>query len=80
MLEARAIENQSYVVGVNRVGDDGNGIHHTGESLVIDARGEILWRHANDECTHTCSLSHHHMQHVRESLPFLKDADPFDLK
>ena len=42
LLIARAIENQSYVVGVNRVGNDGNGIEHSGHSAVIDAMGERL--------------------------------------
>jgi len=80
LLEARAIENQCYVAGVNRIGNDGHGIHHTGESSVIDPRGEILWREAERECIHTCTLSYHHLNHIRESLPFLKDADKFELK
>jgi predicted amidohydrolase len=80
LLEARAIENQCYVAGVNRVGNDGNGIHHTGESSVIDPRGEILWREAERECIHTCTLSYHHLNHIRESLPFLKDRDQFEIK
>jgi predicted amidohydrolase len=80
LLEARAIENQCYVAGVNRVGNDGHGIHHTGESSVIDPRGEILWRETERECIHTCTLSYHHLNHIRESLPFLKDADQFEIK
>jgi len=80
LLEARAIENQCYVAGVNRVGNDGHGIHHTGESSVIDPRGEILWREAERESIHTCTLSYHHLNHIRESLPFLKDADQFEIK
>ena len=80
LLEARAIENQCYVAGVNRVGNDGHGIHHTGESSVIDPKGEILWREAERECVHTCTLSYHHLNHIRESLPFLKDADEFEIK
>jgi predicted amidohydrolase len=80
LLEARAIENQCYTIGVNRTGDDGNGIHHTGESSVVDPRGEVLWRVAERECIHTCKLSYHHLRHIRESLPFLKDADTFEIK
>jgi omega-amidase len=80
LLEARAIENQSYVIGVNRVGNDGNEIYYPGESSVIDPRGEVLWRVTNHETVHTCTLSYHHLSHTRESLPFLKDADEFEIK
>ena len=44
LLQARAIENQCYVVGVNRVGNDGNNIHHSGDSMIIDPLGEILYQ------------------------------------
>ncbi len=80
LLEARAIENQSYVIGVNRVGNDGNGHSHPGESSVIDPKGDLLWREKNIECTSTCALSYQALNHVRESLPFLKDVDEFDFK
>lgn len=80
LLEARAIENQCYVVGVNRIGDDGNDIHYSGESSVIDPKGEIFWCRTNYECIHPCTLSYHHVNHIRESLPFLKDADEFEIK
>jgi len=43
LLQARAIENQCYTIGVNRVGYDGNQIYHSGESMVINANGEILY-------------------------------------
>ena len=43
LLQARAIENQSYVIGVNRVGDDGNDIAHSGDCMIIDPLGEILY-------------------------------------
>src|SRR5688500_3272116 len=42
LLQARAIENQCFVIGVNRVGLDGNDINHTGNSMAIDPMGEIL--------------------------------------
>src|SRR5204862_2720715 len=47
LLCARAIENQSYVIGVNRVGNDGNNVYHSGESMVIDPLGEVLY-HVKD--------------------------------
>ena len=80
LLEARAIENQCYVVGLNCVGNDGNGIYHTGESSLIDPRGEIWFREGHFEHTHTFTLSYHHLHHIRELLPFLKDKDEFEFK
>jgi omega-amidase len=80
LLEARAIENQCYVAGVNRTGVDGYEMYYPGESSLIDPKGEIFWREANHECIHTCSLSYHHLSHIRSVLPFLKDQDAFEIK
>jgi predicted amidohydrolase len=80
LLEARAIENQSYVIGVNRVGNDGNEMYYPGESCLVDPRGEVLFRQGHFELTHSFSLSYHHLNHIRESLPFLKDRDVFEIK
>ncbi|MEO6168071.1 MAG: amidohydrolase [Chitinophagales bacterium] len=80
LLEARAIENQCYVIGVNRVGNDGNDIYHSGESSLIDPKGEVLIRESHHEQTYTFSLSYHHLNQIRETLPFLKDRDAFELK
>src|SRR6476646_8851347 len=49
LLQARAIENQCYVIGVNRVGEDGSGIHYSGDSMIIDPMGEILYQKTNAE-------------------------------
>jgi predicted amidohydrolase len=77
LLTARAIENQAYVIGVNRVGEDGNGIYHSGDSSVISPMGEILFTQKDEECVQTIELSKTDLQSVREKLPFLKDADGF---
>ncbi|MBJ6915464.1 carbon-nitrogen family hydrolase, partial [Vibrio cholerae] len=53
LLQARAIENQSYVVGVNRVGTDGNGHPYSGDSSVFGPLGETLWQHSYDPAVHT---------------------------
>ncbi|HYH16945.1 MAG TPA: amidohydrolase [Flavisolibacter sp.] len=79
LLQARAIENQCYVVGVNRVGKDGNDIYHSGDSMVVDALGEILYHKAHDEDMVTITLEKEALQAIREKLPFWKDADQFDL-
>jgi omega-amidase len=77
LLQARAIENQCYVVGVNRVGKDGNDINHTGESMVVDPMGDILYCKTNEEDIFTVSLEKAHLEAVRKKLPFWKDADEF---
>ncbi|RYY43481.1 MAG: amidohydrolase [Chitinophagaceae bacterium] len=80
LLCARAIENQCYVVGVNRVGKDGNDIYHSGNSMVIDALGEVLYHMADDEDIFTISLQREHLESVRARFPFWKDGDPFSIE
>jgi omega-amidase len=77
LLQARAIENQSYCIGVNRVGDDGNGIYHSGDSMVVTPLGEVLYHKAHDEDIFTITLKKEDLETVREKMPFWKDADPF---
>ena len=77
LLQARAIENQCYVVGVNRVGNDGNDIHYNGESMIVDPMGETLYSKKDEEDIYTISLDKTYLNSVREKLPFLKDADGF---
>ncbi len=77
LLQARAIENQCYVVGVNRVGEDGNKIDHSGDSMIIDPLGEILYHKENEEDIFTYTLQKEKLDEVREKFPFWKDADPF---
>ena len=79
LLIARAIENQTYVIGVNRVGNDGNGISHSGNSMVIDPMGEVLYEKIKEEDIFTTELSYDHLQDIRTRLPFLKDGDDFSL-
>ena len=77
LLQARAIENQCYVVGVNRVGDDGNGVYHSGDSSVIDPLGNILYTKKDEEDVHTVTLDKKDLETVREKFPFWRDADRF---
>lgn len=79
LLQARAIENQCYVVGVNRVGADGKGIAHSGNSMVVDPLGEILYEAVDTAAVHTLTLNGAHLQGVRQQLPFLKDGDFFTI-
>ncbi|MEQ1677262.1 MAG: amidohydrolase [Chitinophagaceae bacterium] len=79
LLQARAIENQCYVVGVNRVGNDGNDIHYSGDSMVADPLGEVIAIQKDKEAVFTVTLDKTHLQAVRDKLPFLKDADFFQI-
>ena len=77
LLRARAIENQCYVVGVNRIGVDGHGINHSGDSMIISPIGDILHHSADRNELHTLTLDPVMLQETRERLPFLRDADGF---
>ncbi len=79
LLCARAIENQCYVVGVNRVGDDAKNIHYSGNSLVIDPMGQVLYHMADEEDINTIILSKEKSEEVRTKFPFLNDADDFTI-
>lgn len=79
LLQARAIENQCYVIGVNRVGNDGNGIYHSGDSMIIDPLGEILYQQPDKEDIFTCLLNKEKLEEVRKKFPFWKDADNFSI-
>lgn len=72
LLRGRAIENQAYVVGVNRVGE-GGGLTYTGDSCVIDPVGEVLASAAGTEAIITADVSAGHIASVRERFPFLQD-------
>lgn len=73
LLLARAIENQCYVIGVNRVGTDGNGLNYSGDSCSIDPLGEEISCNSNTEQLLFVTISQETLSKVRQSLPFLKD-------
>lgn len=79
LLRARAIENQSYVIGVNRTGDDGNKIPYTGESMAVNPMGEILYHKNDEEDVFTVTLDRSDLEKTREKFPFWKDADQFKI-
>jgi len=81
LLPARAIENQCYVVGVNRVGRDGKDISYSGDSAVINAKGEIMsTTKANEEKIETVTISYNELEDFRKQFPVFLDADDFELK
>ena len=79
LLIARAIENQSYVIGVNRVGRDGKGLDYAGDSMVVDPYGTVVADQGNKEGVMHVSLEKAIIENCREQLPFLRDQDAFEL-
>lgn len=74
LLRARAIENQCYLVGVNRVGQDGKGIDYTGDSAMIDSKGVSLTEATpGKDQVITASCSYDELQSFREKFPVLQD-------
>ncbi len=80
LLRARAIENLACVVGVNRVGTDGNGFHYAGDSVALDALGQPLVELGEQPQVVTVVLSAGHLRAHRERFPAFRDADGFDLR
>ncbi len=79
LLIARAIENQAYTLGLNRIGTDGNGLSYTGDSLVADYAGEPILHVAQQEGAFTVQLNHEAQQTFRKKLAFLPDQDRFQI-
>ena len=79
LLIARAIENQSYVIGVNRVGMDGKGHHYTGDSASVDPRGDAdVMKASREHVLHTV-LHREALDDFRAKFPVADDADAFSL-
>ncbi|TCO75850.1 amidohydrolase [Chromatocurvus halotolerans] len=79
LLQARAIENLACVVGVNRVGEDGNGLHYSGDSLALDAHGHHLADMKEGAETRRVTFDAEALAAHRERFPFHLDADDFSL-
>jgi omega-amidase len=75
LLRARAIENQSFVAAVNRVGTDGNGFEYCGHSALIDPTGRMLFEEENTACVRTLQLEHKILADYRSRFPAWMDAD-----
>ncbi|MBC7884551.1 MAG: nitrilase family protein [Saprospiraceae bacterium] len=73
LLKARAIENQCYVIGVNRTGMDENGYTYPGASSIIDYNGDIVCELSNQPECFTANIDSENMQAYRQKLPFLED-------
>jgi predicted amidohydrolase len=80
LLRARAIENLSYVVGVNRVGTDGNEIAYAGDSVALDFLGMPIIECGSQPISVVCTLSAQALHGHRQRFPAFRDADDFELK
>lgn len=81
LLQARAHENQAYVAGVNRVGSDGNDVSHSGDSMLIDPRGNALIDLSDGQSSIACAqIDIEKVRRLRSRFPAAEDADDFVLK
>lgn len=81
LLKARAIENMSYCIGVNRVGEDANNLSYNGSSALYDVLGHKLTNIAlNEEAVEVVTLTKEHIDKYRSKLKFLDDKDGFTIQ
>ena len=80
LLMARAIENQCYVAGINRIGKDGKGIPYSGDSIVVDFKGDVISKtKAKTKSVETVELSLKNLNEFRTKFPAYMDADEFEI-
>jgi predicted amidohydrolase len=80
LIQARAIENQSFCIGVNRIGEDGKGIPHLGGSVIIDFKGKVITGCADNEPeTLTYHFDYNSLDHYREQFKVALDWDEFNI-
>lgn len=79
LLQARAIENQCYAIGCNRIGTDAKNIHYSGNSLIINFHGDILQKEVDNESILQTELSYEELSKYRKYFPAYLDADEFSL-
>ncbi|MES2520296.1 MAG: nitrilase family protein [Bacteroidota bacterium] len=79
LLQARAIENLSYCIGVNRIGTDGMGLTYSGNSAVIDFKGNPVFYESELEVIHNQVLVKQDLDDFRKKFPAFLDADNFEI-
>ncbi|MCX6287816.1 MAG: amidohydrolase [Bacteroidetes bacterium] len=81
LLAARAMENQVYCIGVNRIGEDGHGTYHSGDSMALDGKGNILSSiPSGEESVNVVTLSRQDLDIYRESFTIGMDWDRFSIE
>jgi predicted amidohydrolase len=79
LIPARAIENQVFIIALNRVGHDGNEIYYSGDSTCLDPNGRVVYYKRDEEDIYTFTINKIEVTKTREEMPFLKDADDFKI-
>jgi omega-amidase len=80
LLAARAIENQAFCIGVNRIGDDGKGIPHRGGSVFLDFKGKLIHGCEDNKAeVATSTLDYNSLQHFRDQFKVALDWDKFNI-
>lgn len=80
LLKARAIENQAYVIGVNRIGIDANNISYIGNSQVVSPKGALMGKLMDEENSICIELDKKELAQFRNKFPLLEDGDQFEIK
>lgn len=80
LLPARAIENQSFIIALNRVGHDGNELYYSGDSTCLDPSGNVVYYKRDEEDLYTFSINKSEVTKIRTAMPFLEDADEFSFE
>lgn len=80
LLAARAIENQCFVIALNRFGYDGKEVYYSGDSTCLNPLGNIVYYKPDEEDLYTFTINKKDIIQTREKMPFLKDADDFEIK
>ena len=79
LLVARAIENQCYVIGVNRVGTDGNDFYYNGSSMLVNPMGKKMLKISDLSNVVVATMKYEQITRIRKDLPFLNDRDQFNI-
>ncbi len=78
LIQARAIENQAFCIGLNRVGSDGNGVEYSGDSMLVDPWGNIILAPSNEEKIDVITLNYSVLTAIKKTFPAYLDADQLD--
>ncbi len=79
LIAARAIENQAYIIALNRVGHDGNQHYYCGDTTCLDPKGDVVYYKRDEEDIYTFTIYKNEIKNTREAMPFLNDADGFKI-
>ena len=79
LIPARAVENQSYIIALNRVGHDGKENYYSGDTTCIDPQGKVVYYKRDEEDLYTFTINKNEVVKTRTEMPFLDDEDSFTI-